>query len=214
MTRWCWIILIIQSLQQFEIVTAQTQRINSAAIPTQIPPLFDSTRKNIKDSLVKRKHDPRKATLRSAILPGWGQAYNREYWKLPIVYAALGIPAGFFIYNNTWYKKTKRAYEIKINNDEPNFPTIDPKLQNLSVQSLQFYRNEFRKNKDYSALWFFIAWGLNVVDATVFGHLKEFNVTDDLGLQLTPQINTITNTPGLALVFSFKSPQPKKSTSR
>src|SRR5487761_2677032 len=52
---------------------------------------------------VKPKHDPHISTLRSAILPGWGQAYNHEYWKIPIVYAALGIPVGTFIYNKNWY---------------------------------------------------------------------------------------------------------------
>lgn len=150
------------------------------------------------------EHDPGKATLRSLILPGWGQAYNREYWKIPIVYAALGTVAGFFVYNNTWYKKTKRAYDIRINEDTANFTTIDPRLEPLSTQSLQVYRNAFRRDRDYSALYFLIAWGLNVVDATVFGHLKDFNVSDDLSLKINPVIHTNGNA-GLSLVLGFKS---------
>src|SRR3569833_498790 len=64
-----------------------------------------------KDSIIiKPKHDPHKATMRSLILPGWGQIYNREYWKLPLVYAAIGIPIGTYFYNNTWYKRTRDAY--------------------------------------------------------------------------------------------------------
>src|SRR4051812_44578078 len=46
----------------------------------------------IKDTIKKKKHDPAKATRRSAIIPGWGQAYNHEYWKIPLVYGALAIP--------------------------------------------------------------------------------------------------------------------------
>jgi len=123
------------------------------------------------DSASKRTHDPRKATLRSAIIPGLGQAYNHEYWKIPIVYGALSIPAATFVYNNNWYQRTKQAYNILVNNPADT-NKINPKLKGLSVESLQYYRNTFRKDRDYSVVFFLFAWGLNVVDATVFGHLK------------------------------------------
>src|SRR5690349_217791 len=69
----------------------------------------------IKNDTIKTvsKHSPGKATLRSLIIPGWGQAYNREYWKIPIVWGALGTVAAIYIYNNKWYKKTRTAYELK-----------------------------------------------------------------------------------------------------
>ncbi len=156
-----------------------------------------------KDSLVL-KHSPRKAAIRSAILPGWGQAYNREYWKLPIVYGALAIPTITFLYNNTWYRKTKDAFNIRASNDTGRFSEIDPKLQGLSVNSLQFYRNTFRQDRDYSVLWFVIVWALNVVDATVFAHLKEFDVSDDLSLRIQPQINQF-RTPSLGFVLTPKN---------
>ena len=150
-------------------------------------------------------HDPQKATLRSLILPGWGQAYNREYWKIPIVYGALGTVAGFYIYNNSWYKKTKKAFEIRVSEDTANFDSIDPRLEPLSAQSLQVYRNAFRRDRDYSALYFIIVWGLNIVDATVFGHLKDFNVSDDLSLKVHPVFKSNGNA-GVSLVLGFKSP--------
>lgn len=164
-----------------------------------------------KDSVVK--HDPRKATRRSAIIPGWGQAYNREYWKIPLVYGAIAIPTVMFVYNNNWYKKTKYAYEAKYNfettGDTTGLAAIDPDLKNLSTTSLQSYRNSFRRDRDYSILFFLLAWGLNVVDATVFGHLKDFDVSNNLSMNLKPQFNPNTKSSGLMVTFHPKKPEKK-----
>jgi hypothetical protein len=172
----------------------------------------DTIKKAPTDSLIKR-HDPRKATRRSAIIPGWGQAYNREYWKIPLVYGALAIPAGLFVYNNNWYKKTKYAYEAKynaeVNGDTTGLAAIDPQLKGLSTSSLQSYRNSFRRDRDYSILFFLLAWGLNVVDATVYGHLKDFDVSNDLSMNVKPIFNPTTRTPGVTLTFSPKKPEHK-----
>lgn len=140
----------------------------------------------------KKRSEPSKAALRSAILPGLGQAYNKKYWKLPIVYGALAVPAGTFIYNRNWYNKTREAYTIKYYNDTnkvtPDLPTdtMDPQLVPLSTESTRLYRNEFRKNMDLSILAFLIIWGLQVADAAVDAHLKPFNVNDNLSLRLRP----------------------------
>ncbi len=88
-------------------------------------PTADTPGTSIKiDSNRVRKHDPKIATRRSLILPGWGQAYNREYWKIPIVWGALGTCVGFWVYNNTWYQRTADAYIIMVNNDTASFPKI------------------------------------------------------------------------------------------
>lgn len=191
--------------------------------------LVDTTPKAIvkKDSPVtitrpRPNHDPRIATRRSLIFPGLGQIYNREYWKLPIVYGALAIPTVTFFYNNTWYKRTKSAFEAKyafsarFDTAVVNPPTaadsaayfggIDPRLKNLSTGSLQNYRNIFRRDRDYSVLWFLIVWGVNVVDATVFAHLKQFDVSDNLAMKVKPSINPLTKNNEMKLVFSFKKP--------
>lgn len=162
--------------------------------------------------ITKPKHNPKIATRRSAILPGWGQAYNKEYWKIPIVYGVLAIPTTTFIYNNTWYNRTKTAYELLFKASDPNatqqdidnLKLIHPKLQGFSLSSLQKFRNSFRQDRDYSVLWFVVAWGLNVVDATVFAHLKEFDVSNNLSMQIKPNINPVLNTKGVSLVFNFK----------
>ncbi len=170
----------------------------------------------------KAKHDPRVATRRALMFPGLGQIYNKEYWKLPIVYGALSIPTITFFYNNTWYKRTKYAYEAKFAfsamfdtavlhppnaADTANYlGGIHPTLKNLSAGSLQSYRNEFRRDRDYSVLWFLIVWGLQVADATVFAHLQQFDVSDNLSMQVKPHINPVTKNNELKLAFSFKQP--------
>ncbi|RTL47219.1 MAG: hypothetical protein EKK39_15010 [Sphingobacteriales bacterium] len=165
----------------------------------------ENNQKEATGPIIKKKHNPKIATLRSAILPGLGQAYNREYWKIPIVYGALAIPTITYLYNNTWYKRTRDAYNIKINNDTAHFANIYPILQNVDPSALQTYRNSFRKDRDYSILWFMILWGLNVVDATVYGHLKDFDVSNNLSLHIEPTYNPMLSAPGLSFTFSFRN---------
>lgn len=171
--------------------------------------------KKQKDSVLRANHDPRKATRRSAIIPGWGQAYNREYWKIPIVYGVLAIPTVAYIYNQNYYKKTKFAFEARIkeqNGDSSDVALIDPELTGLGLGSLQNYRNSFRRDRDYSILWFLLAWGLQVVDATVFGHLRQFNISSDLSMQVHPQFNPVNKMPSLSLTLNLREPARKAKT--
>lgn len=201
----------------FFVVTANAQKPDSAVklssdkvvlSDTLAPQKKDSaTAVTKKDPVVKKKHNPRLATRRSAIIPGWGQAYNREYWKIPLVYGALAVPASLFAYNNKWYQRTRDAYNILVN--EGDTARIYPDLKNIGAANLQSFRNQFRKDRDYSALFFLLVWGINVVDATVFGHLKEFNVSDDLSLRIQPDFNIHTRTPALSVALNFKTKQNK-----
>ena len=121
----------------------------------------DTSKKVVTDTTklsVKPKHDPRKATFRSAVLPGWGQIYNREYWKLPIVYGALAIPASLYVYNNNYYKRMKFAYVAVYDSmylgDNSLISKISSKVktkngQVLAISTYQSYRNQFKQNKDY-----------------------------------------------------------------
>ena len=177
----------------------------------------------INDSIApKKKHIPRIATMRSLIIPGWGQIYNHEYWKVPIVYIAIGIPVYTFFYNKFYYKRINYAYGAKYNQQygdttDPNVAKqydeavakIDPILKNLDLYGLETYRNEFRKDMDYSILWFAILWGVNVADATVFAHLKDFDVSRDLSFRLSPKFEAIGGKPTLSLVFNSKKPVHK-----
>ncbi len=153
-------------------------------------------------------HSPRIAAKRSAILPGWGQAYNSKYWKIPIVYGALGTSAGIFIYNITWYRRFREAYRIVFNKDSGNYNQVHERLQSYvrfdDHPGLRYNRDEFRRNVDYSILAFLVLWGLNVVDATVDAHLKTFDVSPDLSLRIIPGYSEMAGTNGVSLVFSLK----------
>lgn len=159
-----------------------------------------------------KHHVPKIATQRSAILPGWGQAYNNQYWKIPLVFGVLAIPAATYQYNADLYTKAKFAYEAKFkaaNGDNSDIAKIDPTLKNLSLASLQSYRNIFRKDRDYSIMWFILGWGLNVLDATVSGHLKEFDINNDLSLKIQPSYQPQFRQAGLSLQLHFKNHSAK-----
>ena len=162
-----------------------------------------------KDSVTRKKHSPQKAAIRSAIIPGWGQAYNKKYWKIPIVYTALAIPAYLFVDNLKWYNKTKYAYAVVVSGTQnpDSLNKVDPELKPFVDRKMESellnYRNEFRRNVDYSVLFFLLAWGLNVVDASVDGHLKEFDVSPDLSFKIKPSFSPSGNTYGLSLVMNI-----------
>jgi hypothetical protein len=178
--------------------------------------LPDSTQKKAaKDTAAKKpKSEASKAAFRAAVLPGWGQVYNKKYWKLPLVYGALAIPVVTFQYNLTWYQKTREAYTIRFYNDTSRvsdlpIDKIDPRLVPLSTGALRSYRNSFRQNVDYSVLFFLAMWGLQIVDATVDAHLRGFNISDDLSLKVKPVLAPGSCT-GIGLVITQRDSRPEK----
>ncbi len=157
---------------------------------------------------VLRVHSPRKAAFRSAVLPGWGQVYNKKYWKLPIIYGALGVTGGVFFYNLNNYRDLRFAYKARynaqFNSNGVDTPFIRQNLKRLGIEDLRYYRDEFRRNIDYTVLVFVLLWGLNVVDATVDAHLKSFDVSPDLSFRIRPGYSEMAKTNGISLVLAFK----------
>ncbi|MBE7169823.1 MAG: hypothetical protein INR73_04495 [Williamsia sp.] len=166
------------------------------------------------DSVKKeRVYVPRTAAIRSAILPGLGQIYNRKYWKLPIVYGALGTTALVFRFNIKGYNRIRFAYNILVAKDSARFKEVDADLQPYitynALGDLRAIRNEYRKNIDYSVLVFMLFWALNIVDATVDAHLKGFDVTSDLSMKIKPDLNSGGRYPGLSFVFDLHKPKTR-----
>lgn len=165
--------------------------------------IAQSEHKHLQDTSKKVKSIASKAALRSAIFPGLGQAYNKKYWKIPLVYGVLAIPVASFKYNSDWYTKTRYAYTIRATYDTANYKNIARELQPLSNDALRTYRNSFRKNMDYSVLGFLLAWGLNIVDATVDGHLRTFNISDELTMSIQPNVKNFQQGFGLSATLHF-----------
>ena len=159
-----------------------------------------------------RVYNPGKAALRSAILPGLGQIYNKKYWKLPIVYGALGVSAGVFIFNFTSYRDTRFAFKAKTEASVPNATAADSvnyfkiksPLQRYSLETLRYYRDTYRRYIDNSVLTFIILWGLNVVDAAVDAHLKAFDVSPDLSFRFKFGKSELAGTSGVSFIVAFK----------
>lgn len=152
-----------------------------------------------------KAYNPRIATYRSAILPGWGQATNKKYWKIPIVYAALGTTAFIFVRNVKQFNEAKAAFINATDNNPANDFEIPEPYYSVRDQPerIRSFRNEVRQNVDYTVLFFIAFWGLNVVDATVDAHLKTFDVSDDLSLKIKAGYSPLANTNGISLVLNI-----------
>ena len=172
------------------------------------------------DTIIKKVkvYSPGQAALRSALVPGLGQIYNKKYWKLPIVYGALGISGGVFIWNLKWYQRTRFAYKVLVEKDTQSFPRVHKDLQLFITRndpnSLSYARDQYRRSIDYSVLFFVLLWGLNVVDAAVDAHLKAFDVSPDLSLQFKPGYSEMAGTSGMSLVLNIAKKKPAMLTSR
>lgn len=165
-----------------------------------------------------RVYKPGQAALRSALLPGLGQIYNKKYWKLPIVYGALGISGGVFAFNLKWYKRTRFAYKVLVEKDTQNYPRVHKDLQLFiareDANSLSYARDQYRRSIDYSVLFFVLLWGLNVVDAAVDAHLKAFDVSPDLSMQFKPGYSEMAGTSGVSFVVNIGKRKPAMLPSR
>jgi hypothetical protein len=172
--------------------------------------ITDSTLRMAADTIIvkkradtAKKYNPNVAVWRSLMLPGWGQATNKKYWKIPLVYGALGTTGYLFFRNIRQYKDAKNAYilatdTIPGNDNQIKQPYFSVKDQ---PERIRVFRNAVRQNVDYSVLFFIAFWGLNVADAAVDAHLKTFDVSDELSLRIKAGHSSMANTDGLSLIL-------------
>lgn len=149
-------------------------------------------------------HSPRKAALYSAMLPGLGQAYNKKYWKIPLVYGGFATIGYFIGWNNSNYKTSRNAYSDLTDND-PNTTSY------LKLKYIEYYNLEnpsevenlkkglvrrqdyFRRNRDLLVILTAAFYGLNIIDASVDAHFFNWDISDDLTMNLKPSVDQYKN---------------------
>ena len=143
-----------------------------------VVPNRDST-----SALKVKKHSPVKAVWMSAVLPGLGQAYNKKYWKIPIIYAGFG-GLGYWIYfESTQYNLARTAYRAAVRDPKNSAVYVG---QYLDAGTIKTYRDYYKGFLNYASLATVLWYGLNLIDAAVDGHLYHFNVDDKLSFNFDP----------------------------
>jgi len=143
---------------------------------------------------------PAKAAFYSAVVPGLGQVYNKKYWKIPIIYA--GMAAGIYFYKqqDDEYNRFRDAYKRRLAGYD------DDEFQGISEDRLVNAQKSAQKNKSISVIVTVAFYLLNVVDANVDAHLRQYEVSEDLSLQPNFDYNQFNATPqyGMSLTYRFK----------
>lgn len=150
---------------------------------------------------------PSKAAFYSAVLPGLGQIYNKRYWKVPLVWGAIGGSVYAYTWNNDNYKRFRTAFKRRqagFTDDEFNGEGIFPLLDDGDLENQQ---ERFQRDRDLWLVLSIVAYSLNIIDANVDAHLKQFNIDNNLALDFEPylDLNAVTNNPtyGMALTIKF-----------
>ena len=126
---------------------------------------------------------PGKATLYSALLPGLGQIYNGELFKLPIYWGGLLISTHLLVKYNTNYKRFKRIHNQATSTD----PEVSADVP-ISGETAKWYRDVYRRYRDYSIVATVLVYALQVIDANVFAYMHDFEVTDDITMNIEPAL--------------------------
>lgn len=149
-----------------------------------------------------RVHSPRRASIYSAVLPGAGQVYNRQYWKAPLIWGGLAYTAYHIGYNKRQFQTLKNAYVYASDTIGGDYITRDGRV--LSAETIRTNIEVFRRNRDYSYFFFGLIYLLNIVDAAVYAHLFYFEVDEDISLNIQPYNNfSVQPAYGIRLTMNF-----------
>jgi len=147
-----------------------------------------------------RSPDPGKATVYSILFPGLGQIYNGEYWKIPIYWGAIAGGVYFYADNKRNYERYKWIY------DQANSTDPDVEKPPISAENALYYRDYFRRFRDYSILATALFYVIQVVDANVFAYMQDFEIDDDITLRVEPTVITpdYAQAPGMGLGLTLR----------
>ncbi len=154
----------------------------------------------------KQSYDPlapSRAAFYSAVLPGLGQAYNKKYWKIPIIYAGMATGVYFYIQNDKDYDRFRDAYKRRLagfTDDEFYGSGTTPVISDDRLIDAQI---SAQKNKDISIIVSLAFYLVNIIDANVDAHLSQYNVSDDLTLSPNLYVDPISTQANYSLSFKF-----------
>ncbi len=148
---------------------------------------------------------PAKAAFYSAVLPGLGQAYNKQYWKIPLVYGALGAGAYFYIENTNNYNEIRDIYKRRLAGFRDDRFIASDGTELVTEEGLISLQRRYKRDQELSVLVTVGLYVLNIVDANVAAHLQQYNISKDLSLKPQIQFDQFDYKPnyGLTLNFNF-----------
>lgn len=162
----------------------------------------------LSDTSTVTQHSPHKATIYSLVLPGLGQAYNKKYWKIPIIYAGFGFLGYTIKINHTEMKKFTEAYRYVSGGE--TYPTDNPYVVKYpNTSDLLRGRDFYRRKVELGIIWSAALYLLNVVDAAVDAHFFDYDISDNLALRIEPSVipsqnPMIPHSNGIRLCLNFK----------
>lgn len=194
MKKYIWCFLLILPV----VLYAQENKQDSVIIERQVVAGPDT-------ALIKSyaaRYDPRKALLYAAVLPGLGQIYNKKYWKLPLVYGGFYAIGYAINYYNDFFKEYKGYLFFNLENNLSEHPEV-----NLTTQQLRTIVDKSRRERDLMIILMGGMYLLQMIDAHVDAHLKEFDLNPNLQVQIRPSMSqdlVAGRTTGLSIVMVFR----------
>ncbi|WP_317194402.1 DUF5683 domain-containing protein [Aureivirga sp. CE67] len=161
-----------------------------------------------KENIVKTSSEykplaPARAAFYSAIVPGLGQAYNKKYWKVPIVYAALGTTIYLYADNSKSYRRYREAYKLRIAGKKDEFTDANGN-ELLSLATLEQGQKTFKKNRDLALLGTIGIYLIQVVEASINAHLLQFDTSRNLSIKPSLQFDQNNYSPVVGASFNLK----------
>lgn len=193
------VLLLLLFLVLLPLFTFAQQKVD--AVPRKIDTISVSNDSTLNVARAKDTSSiltPKKIGLYSALVPGLGQYYNKQYWKIPVIYVGLGV-AAYFIYDNTKNYNIYRAeYASRFNGKG----TTNDELAFIQTQELEYNIDYYQRNRDLAYIFTGVGYALQIVDAVVFAHLKGFDISEDISFRIHPTI-TPQGGYGFAMVLKF-----------
>ena len=176
----CFSILMLQSnAQQKDSLIKKSTSLKIKKASKDIFSLFKDTTK---------LQPPQKATLRSLIIPGWGQARNGKWWKVPLVYGGFVGLGLVYNFNNQYYKEFLKESQFRKASLKPDEVFLYSQYDGISAAQIYSAKDFYRRNRDLTLYGSVLFYGVQIIDAYIDARLATFDVSDDLSLKMKPSI--------------------------